>query len=135
MQGFTEGHFPHGCTDGHGRTIVLDVMTEWCTLCAMAAPDIASCANDLDGQGVSFISLMHENSAAEPPAIVDLQEWIVTYGASYAVVADGDRVTAEYQTKALYPAYVLVGPDMTIEAFLPSPFDCSDVESILYALP
>ena len=80
-----------------GDIIVLDFSTMWCPHCRGLADDLEGLHTELGDQGVTVITVLHQDNRSEPPDAADLQSWIDAYGITHLVLADpGERVEADF---------------------------------------
>jgi peroxiredoxin len=87
----------HRLYDFAGDIIVLDFSTMWCPHCRGLADDLEGLHTELGDQGVTVITVLHQDNRSEPPDAADLQSWIDAYGITHLVLADpGERVEADF---------------------------------------
>ena len=61
--------------DYHGKPVLIDMSTMWCSFCAIAAIELTEVKSEYQNIGLETLILLFENGAREQPSQEDLEYW------------------------------------------------------------
>jgi thiol-disulfide isomerase/thioredoxin len=105
--------------DNYGTVMLLDFSTMWCYYCKVAAGHVQQMQDQYGPEGFLWVSVLVDNSAGDPPSLVEIQSWASTYGITSAPILAGDRSIIDTTAEDGYPltswpTFVIIDKDMTI---------------------
>lgn len=108
--------------DLEGRWTVIDVWGIWCSDCMADAPYTAALATAVaQDPDLDFLSIHTPPSAARADEAFgkfgSVEAFFASKGYSYPTVLDTDAAVRDAMQVDWTPTYLLVGPDLTVEAF------------------
>ena len=108
--------------DLRGRPVVVNFWASWCIPCRDEAPLLRAAQERYAPQGVAFIGVVYQDSAASAQAFVD------RYGIAYPSLLDPDGRTAlDYGVYGIPETY-FIAADGTIRAKQIGPLDAESLE-------
>lgn len=105
-----------------GKWTIVDVWGIWCGDCRRDAPLVKALAEKADADPqIEFISLHTPPSAARVKdaygAYGSVQAYFEKEGGGYKTIVDADASLREAFKIVWTPSYLLIGPDLTVQAF------------------
>lgn len=104
----------HTLYDHAGDVIVLDFSTMWCPHCRNLADDLEAVHTTYGSQGVTVITVLHENNQSQDPSPADLQAWIDAFSVTHAVLADPGGLTEAVFGGFYQPNALILDRDLTV---------------------
>ena len=104
--------------DFYGDTIVLDFSTMWCGPCRSAASEVQEVKDSYASEGLTYLTILIENTSGNDPSTSDCNDWADTYGISEPVLA-GDRSLLDSTAVngwplEAWPTFYFLDKDLTI---------------------
>ena len=120
--------------DFYGDTIVIDFSTMWCGPCNSAASEAQEVKDAYGSEGFTYITILIENSAGEPPSESDCAYWADLYGITEPVLA-GDRSLIDYSSESgwnitSWPTFYFITDEMVLNTSLKG-FSSSWINSLI----
>jgi len=129
----------------HGRWILVDISTMWCSPCQDLAKGTEEVQREFESRGFTYLTLLHENVDNEPPSVDDLKYWatVPSFGdgpydlITAPIVADprGRSGSASAVRANTYPVVLLVGPDLRVVERVEPPTEERVIEVLEERLP
>ena len=76
-------------SDLEGKPVILDLSAMWCAPCKAAADEVQEVQNSYPG--LTYLTILIENSIGDDPIYIDLQDWAVLHGIETAPIWAGSR--------------------------------------------
>lgn len=129
----------------HGRWILVDISTMWCSPCQDLAKGTEEVQRTFEDRGFTYLTLLHENVDNQPPSVEDLAYWatVPSFGdgpydlITAPIVADpkGRSGSASAIRANTYPVVLLVGPDLRVVERIEPPTEDRVIEVLEERLP
>lgn len=104
----------HALYEHAGDLIVLDFSAMWCPHCRNLADDLQRVHETHGAQGVTVITVLHENVRSEDPSPDDLRAWTDAYGLTHLVLADPGATVEAVFGGTYQPNALLLDRDLTV---------------------
>jgi len=88
--------------DHHGKVIVIDLSTIWCSVCNNIAQEGDEWLRDYGADNFIWITILIDNATGDPPTLADIQHWATVYGIEVPVLV-GDRSLVDLNAETGYP--------------------------------
>ena len=88
--------------DYHGKVIVIDLSTMWCSVCVQIATKGDELTAEYGSENFVWLTLLVENSSGADPTIADLEYWASAHGISSNVLG-ADRSLVDLNAVTGYP--------------------------------
>lgn len=101
--------------DHAGDVIVVDFSAMWCPHCVNLADDLEALHVELAAQGLTVVTVLHEDLSSQPPDAADLRQWSSTLGLTHAVLADPGAIVEATWGGYYQPNVVVIGRDGVVD--------------------
>ena len=99
----------------YGDLIFMDISAEWCAPCSILAEGAAELMAEVEGEGVSMVTIMFNGGDSDPLTQEELQSWADKGGNIAPVLADDGTWTNQViPPGGSYPALILIDRDMRV---------------------
>ncbi len=88
--------------DFYGDTVIIDFSVMWCGPCQIAAAEVQDVSDRLKDEDFTYITILIENLAAQPPSQEDCQGWADVYGINEPVL-QGSRELLDISGESGWP--------------------------------
>jgi len=105
--------------DQHGKVIVIDLSTMWCSICNNIAQEGDEWLSDYGTDNFIWLTILVDNATGDPPTLEDIQDWATHYNISVPVLV-GDRSFVDSNAETGYPVtgwptLVVIDQDMVLQ--------------------
>jgi hypothetical protein len=105
--------------DQHGKVIVIDLSTMWCSICNNIAQEGDEWLSDYGSDNFIWLTILVDNATGDPPTLADIQSWATHYNISVPVLV-GDRSFVDLTAQTGYPVtgwptLVVIDQDMVLQ--------------------
>ena len=98
-----------------GDVILVDFSAMWCPHCRNLADDLQALHEAHAAEGLTVVTVLHEDLASQPPDADDLRQWSAAFGLTHAVLTDPDAVVEGDWGGFYQPNVVVVGRDLVVD--------------------
>ncbi|TVQ90042.1 MAG: TlpA family protein disulfide reductase [Deltaproteobacteria bacterium] len=100
-----------------GQVVVVDISTMWCSPCRQIACYVQHTHESYVDHGVTYLTVLPQNTHGEPPSVSDLQDWARDFKITAPILSDPEHGWSRPGTPTnSYPALVVVDREMKVYA-------------------
>ena len=98
-----------------GQVVLINISAIWCYGCNLAAMDAEELYQEFEEQGFTYLIILGEDAAGNPPDQEDLMQWANTYGLTLPLLSDPEWEASQPWIGDAEPAFHVLDRDMTIQ--------------------
>ena len=109
--------------ENYGNVFLIDLSTQWCSYCQVAASDVETVQNAYAGENFTYVTILIEDYAGNPASLELAQAWADHFEITSAPILVGSRDligTEENQGWDVsgWPTFILVDHNMVIRQYI-----------------